>query len=71
MLAVYTHLAQKTIIYDVLKILRKSLDTCPLSDVLMEDPKGLVVSLMPHQKYAVAWLMWKESQTPFGGILGM
>lgn len=71
MLALCTYLTQQTMTLDVLKILHKSLDTCPLSDVLMDDPKGLMVPLMPHQKHAIAWLMWRESQTPFGGILGM
>lgn len=71
LLALCTYLTQQTMTLDVLKILHKSLDTCPLSDVLIDDPKGLMVPLMPHQKYAIAWLMWRESHKPFGGILGM
>lgn len=52
-------------------VLHKSLNTYPLSNVLMEDPDGLVVPLMPHQKHAIAWLIWRESQEPHGGILGI
>lgn len=65
-----TYLTQQTMTLDVLEVLHKSLDTCPSSGVLMEDPEGLVVSLMPHQKHAIAWLIWRESQKPRGGILG-
>jgi hypothetical protein len=28
------------------------------------------VKLMPHQKRALAWLLWRESYQPHGGILG-
>lgn len=56
---------------NVLEVLHKSLDTCPLPEVTTEDPKGLVVPLLPHQKHAIAWLMWRESQKPCGGILGL
>lgn len=28
------------------------------------------VSLLQHQKRALAWLLWRESQRPCGGILG-
>lgn len=56
---------------NVLKDLHKSLETCPSSGILLDDPKGLVVPLMPHQKHAIAWLMWREQQEPSGGILGV
>lgn len=69
-LALFTYLTQQTMTLDVLRILHKSLDTCPSSSVLMDDPKGLVVPLMPHQKHAIAWLIWRENQEPRGGILG-
>lgn len=44
----------------------------PDESVLMSDPKTLKsdVELMPHQKHALAWLLWRESQKPHGGILG-
>lgn len=55
---------------DVLHCLHKSLETCPNNSVLPDDPLGLKVKLMDHQKYAVAWLTWRENQKPRGGILG-
>ncbi|XP_016658667.1 putative uncharacterized protein DDB_G0282133 isoform X2 [Acyrthosiphon pisum] len=67
--ALSTYLTQQAMTLDVLEVLHKSLDTCPSSDILMEDPKGLVVPLMPHQKHAIAWLIWRECQEPHGGIL--
>lgn len=36
---------------------------------MAEDPAGLKISLLPHQKQALAWLLWRESQKPQGGIL--
>lgn len=30
----------------------------------------LQVPLLPHQKHALAWLLWRENQNPQGGILG-
>ncbi|XP_026823254.1 ATP-dependent helicase ULS1-like [Rhopalosiphum maidis] len=67
--ALNIYLTQQTMTLDVLEVLHKSLDTCPSSGILMQDPEGLVVSLMPHQKHAIAWLSWRESQEPCGGIL--
>lgn len=49
--------------------LHGSLKDCPGPDVLAEDPKGLKVSLMDHQKHALAWMAWREQQRPRGGIL--
>ncbi len=37
---------------------------------MIDDPGGLKVSLMAHQKRALAWLMWRETRIPSGGILG-
>ncbi|KAK7079763.1 transcription termination factor, RNA polymerase II [Halocaridina rubra] len=34
-----------------------------------EDPEGLCVPLMPHQRRSLAWLLYRESQLPRGGIL--
>lgn len=28
------------------------------------------VELLPHQRRALAWLLWRETQKPCGGILG-
>ena len=42
----------------------------PGAEVEVEDPAGLKVELMQHQKQALAWLQWREQQHPPGGILG-
>lgn len=56
---------------DALKTLHKSLETCPSADSVAQDPEALLVELMPHQKHALLWLLWREKQKPSGGILGM
>ncbi len=42
----------------------------PSSEAEEEDPAGLKVNLMQHQRQALAWLNWREQQHPPGGILG-
>lgn len=37
--------------------------------MLVDDPPGLTVKLMDHQKHALAWMTWREKQHPRGGIL--
>ncbi|XP_050421193.1 uncharacterized protein LOC126833731 [Adelges cooleyi] len=64
-----TYRTQQTLTLDVLEILHKSLETRPSPNVYLDDPLGLNVPLMLHQKHAIAWLMWRESQIPHGGIL--
>ncbi|XP_017901459.1 PREDICTED: transcription termination factor 2 isoform X2 [Capra hircus] len=49
--------------------LHRSLESCPEETAMAEDPAGLKISLLPHQKQALAWLLWRESQKPQGGIL--
>ncbi|NXT82222.1 TTF2 factor, partial [Zapornia atra] len=49
--------------------LYKSLESCPTQQMAAEDPPGLKVPLLLHQKQALAWLLWRESQRPCGGIL--
>ncbi|XP_077436808.1 transcription termination factor 2 isoform X2 [Vanacampus margaritifer] len=49
--------------------LHASLESCPAADAETPDPKGLKVSLLPHQRRALAWLLWREAQNPCGGIL--
>ncbi|XP_030060896.1 transcription termination factor 2 [Microcaecilia unicolor] len=49
--------------------LHKSLESCPSSESTVEDPAGLKVPLLLHQKQALAWLLWRETQKPQGGIL--
>ncbi|XP_037356995.1 transcription termination factor 2 isoform X2 [Talpa occidentalis] len=49
--------------------LHQSLESCPDETAEAEDPAGLKVPLLLHQKQALAWLLWRESQKPPGGIL--
>ena len=48
----------------------RQLETCPDDTSELEDPDGLNVPLMTHQRQALAWLSWRERQQPAGGILG-
>uniref|UniRef100_A0A8B9ST91 Transcription termination factor 2 n=1 Tax=Anas platyrhynchos TaxID=8839 RepID=A0A8B9ST91_ANAPL len=54
---------------DAINHLHKSLESCPTEQTVAEDPPGLKVPLLLHQKQALAWLLWRESQRPCGGIL--
>ncbi|XP_029699974.1 transcription termination factor 2-like [Takifugu rubripes] len=49
--------------------LHKSLESCPGAEAESPDPRGLKVTLLPHQRGALAWLLWRETQNPCGGIL--
>lgn len=60
---------QKALTLDSLKELHGSLKGCPRESVLADDPPGLKVKLMDHQKHALAWMSWRETQRPCGGIL--
>jgi len=70
--ALQTYRAEKGMTVDTLKHLHGSLKTCPQEDIIAEDPHSLKcsVKLMQHQKHALAWLTWRESHKPNGGILG-
>ncbi|XP_011191517.2 transcription termination factor 2 [Zeugodacus cucurbitae] len=61
--------AQRELTVERLKDIHSSLKSCPTEDVLAEDPVGLRVTLMDHQKHALAWMNWRENQKPRGGIL--
>ncbi|XP_032075789.1 transcription termination factor 2 isoform X2 [Thamnophis elegans] len=54
---------------DAINQLHKSLESCPTETSIGEDPPGLKVSLLLHQKQALSWLLWRENQKPCGGIL--
>ncbi|XP_033002489.1 transcription termination factor 2 isoform X1 [Lacerta agilis] len=54
---------------DAINQLHSSLKSCPKEETVVEDPPGLKVSLLLHQKQALAWLLWRENQKPCGGIL--
>lgn len=63
---------QKAVTLEKLKELHGSLENRPEEAVLADDPDGLApnISLKRHQKHALAWLKWRESNTePSGGIL--
>lgn len=61
--------SQKVLTSESLEQLHGSLKNCPKDDVLAEEPKGIKVSLMEHQRRALAWLLYRETQRPPGGIL--
>uniref|UniRef100_A0A8C7E1U2 Transcription termination factor 2 n=1 Tax=Naja naja TaxID=35670 RepID=A0A8C7E1U2_NAJNA len=54
---------------DAINQLHKSLESCPTGTSIGEDPHGLKISLLLHQKQALGWLLWRENQKPCGGIL--
>ncbi|XP_058054690.1 transcription termination factor 2 [Anopheles bellator] len=60
---------QKLLTMDRLQTLHKSIETCPTEDTLADPPKLLQIELMNHQRHALAWMLWRESQKPRGGIL--
>nr|XP_026653268.1 transcription termination factor 2 isoform X2 [Zonotrichia albicollis] len=55
--------------FEAINRLHKSLESCPTEETAAEDPAGLKVPLLQHQKQALSWLLWRESQRPCGGIL--
>lgn len=61
---------QQALTMERLESLHGSIQSQPKETDLADDPKGLKVSLMQHQKYALKWLSWRENQNPRGGILG-
>ncbi|KAM4558751.1 transcription termination factor 2 isoform 2-T2 [Odontesthes bonariensis] len=62
-------LAVKNATCEAIDHLHKSLESCPDPEAESPDPKGIKVSLLPHQRRALAWLLWRETQNPCGGIL--
>nr|XP_044994311.1 transcription termination factor 2 isoform X2 [Jaculus jaculus] len=54
---------------DAIDELHRSLESRPDETAVAEDPAGLKVPLLLHQKQALAWLLWRERQRPQGGIL--
>lgn len=67
--ALQTLNTQKALTLDMLEGIHTSLKTRPDENTFETDPKGLKVELMPHQKRAIAWLLWREKVKPSGGIL--
>uniref|UniRef100_A0A671UJ31 Transcription termination factor 2 n=1 Tax=Sparus aurata TaxID=8175 RepID=A0A671UJ31_SPAAU len=62
-------LAVKNATCEAIDHLHKSLESCPHPEAEAPDPKGIKVTLLPHQRRALAWLLWREAQNPCGGIL--
>lgn len=62
-------LAVKNATCEAIDHLHKSLESCPDAEAEASDPKGIKVSLLAHQRRALAWLLWRETQNPCGGIL--
>ncbi|XP_044747827.1 transcription termination factor 2 [Coccinella septempunctata] len=60
---------QKALTVESLEQLHGSLKNCPKDDQMADEPKGIKVTLMDHQRRALAWLMYREEQKPPGGIL--
>ncbi|CAB3361018.1 Hypothetical predicted protein [Cloeon dipterum] len=53
---------------DALIQLHSTLREMP-EDASDDGPRGLEVELLPHQKRALAWALWRECKHPKGGIL--
>nr|XP_046259676.1 transcription termination factor 2 isoform X2 [Scatophagus argus] len=62
-------LAVKNATCEAIDHLHKSLESCPDAESEAPDPKGIKVSLLAHQRRALTWLLWRETQNPCGGIL--
>jgi hypothetical protein len=50
--------------------LAKTIESVPTPEETEVAPKGLRVTLYPHQGYGLKWLWWREHHFPGGGILG-
>ncbi|XP_012271112.1 transcription termination factor 2 [Orussus abietinus] len=64
-----THDRELALTVERIKDLHDSLVARPTEDQKANDPNGLTVPLMAHQQHALAWLLWRESQIPAGGVL--
>ncbi|XP_034549446.1 transcription termination factor 2 isoform X2 [Notolabrus celidotus] len=62
-------LAVKNATCEAIDHLHKSLESCPDPEAETPDPRGIKVKLLAHQRRALAWLLWRETQNPCGGIL--
>ncbi|XP_059048235.1 transcription termination factor 2 [Achroia grisella] len=67
--AMATHLAERNLILESLRHLHSSLATQPPESQAAAAPAAVRSSLLPHQLHALAWLRWRETQRPCGGIL--
>ncbi|XP_014297385.1 transcription termination factor 2 [Microplitis demolitor] len=67
--ALETFKNEQALTVERLEHLHGSLISRPTENERAEDPRGLVIPLMPHQQHALAWLLWRETQKPRGGVL--
>ncbi|XP_041969731.1 transcription termination factor 2 isoform X2 [Aricia agestis] len=67
--AMSTHMAEREVILSRLRNLHESLKTRPEEGALAVQPAALRSELMQHQRHALAWLRWRETQSPPGGLL--
>ncbi|XP_015112039.1 transcription termination factor 2 [Diachasma alloeum] len=67
--ALETFEREQALTVETLKSFHGSLNSRPGEDEQAEDPRGLKVPLMAHQKHALAWMAWRENQNPPGGVL--
>lgn len=50
--------------------IKRSEKSMPNENDLADQPQLINGNLMPHQRHALAWMIWRENQYPKGGILG-
>ncbi|CAG9565694.1 unnamed protein product [Danaus chrysippus] len=67
--AMATHMAERNLILERLRDLYESLASRPAEQHHHPQPAALLTTLMDHQLHALAWLHWRETQKPRGGIL--
>ncbi|CAH2044664.1 unnamed protein product, partial [Iphiclides podalirius] len=67
--ALATHMAERGLMLERLRDLHVALASRPPESRLAAPPLALRTPLMPHQLHALAWLRWRETQRPPGGIL--
>lgn len=54
---------------EAIERLHQCLGSMPPESEETEDPKGLTITLKIHQRQALTWMLWRESQMPAGGCL--
>ncbi|XP_046971482.1 transcription termination factor 2 [Vanessa cardui] len=67
--AMATHMAERNLILERLRDLHAALASRPPEHAHAPQPGAVRSALMPHQLHALAWLTWRETQRPRGGVL--